>query len=103
MSEKRKYRTFTPELKLEIVPAGLRGDRSVRDVCCENEIAECRVSTTLENWSVATRWFPGMVATPCDSGGHVVIVSSCQERAGASPAVGQTSKVRGAARARVEH
>ena len=40
MGEKRKYRTFTPEQKLEIVLAGLRGDRSVRDVCREYEIAE---------------------------------------------------------------
>jgi hypothetical protein len=32
MSEKRKYRTFTPDQKLEIVLAGIRGDRSVRDV-----------------------------------------------------------------------
>ena len=40
MSEKRKYRTFTPEQKLEIVLAGLRGDRPVRDVCREYEIAE---------------------------------------------------------------
>jgi transposase-like protein len=40
LSEKRKYRTFTPEQKTEIVLAGLRGDRSVRDVCREYEIAE---------------------------------------------------------------
>ncbi|MCW2573197.1 MAG: hypothetical protein JWO88_3255 [Frankiales bacterium] len=40
MSEKRKYRQFTPEQKSEIVLAGLRGDRSVRDVCREHEIAE---------------------------------------------------------------
>ena len=40
MSEKRKYRTFTPEQKVEIVLAGLRGDRSVRDVCREYEISE---------------------------------------------------------------
>jgi transposase-like protein len=40
MSEKRKCRTFTPEQKLEIVLAGLRGDRPVRDVCREYEIAE---------------------------------------------------------------
>jgi transposase len=40
MSEKRKYRTFTPEQKAEIVLAGLRGDRTVRDVCREYEIAE---------------------------------------------------------------
>ena len=40
MSEKRKYRTFTPEQKAEIVLAGLRGDRTVRDICREHEIAE---------------------------------------------------------------
>lgn len=36
----RKYRTFTPEQKTEIVMAGLRGDRSVRDLCREHEISE---------------------------------------------------------------
>lgn len=40
MSEKKKYRSFTPEQKAEIVLAGLRGDRTVRDVCREYEIAE---------------------------------------------------------------
>jgi transposase-like protein len=40
MSEKRKYRSFTPEQKAEIVLAGLRGDRTVRDICREHEIAE---------------------------------------------------------------
>ena len=40
MSETRKYRKFTPEQKAEIVLAGLRGDRAVRDVCREYEIAE---------------------------------------------------------------
>ena len=40
MSEQRKYRRFTPEQKTEIVLAGLRGDRSVRDVCREYQIAE---------------------------------------------------------------
>ena len=40
MSESRKYRTFTPEQKIEIVVAGLRGDRPVRDVCREYEISE---------------------------------------------------------------
>jgi transposase-like protein len=40
MSEKKKYRSFTPEQKAEIVLAGLRGDRTVRDVCREHEIAE---------------------------------------------------------------
>lgn len=40
MSSNRKYRKFTPEQKTEIVLAGLRGDRSVRDVCREHEISE---------------------------------------------------------------
>jgi transposase len=40
MSETKKYRTFTPEQKLEIVLAGLRGDRPTRDVCREYEISE---------------------------------------------------------------
>lgn len=37
---KREYRTFTPDQKTEIVLAGLRGDRRVRDVCREYEISE---------------------------------------------------------------
>ena len=40
MSETRKYRQFSPDQKAEIVLAGLRGDRAVRDVCREYEIAE---------------------------------------------------------------
>ena len=40
MAEQRKYRKFTAQQKLEIVLAGLRGERSVRDVCREHEIAE---------------------------------------------------------------
>ncbi len=40
MSEKRKYRQFTPEQKTEIILAGLRGDRSVREVCREHEVSE---------------------------------------------------------------
>jgi len=40
MSESRKYRTFTPEQKIEIVLAGLRGDRPTRDVCRQYEISE---------------------------------------------------------------
>ncbi|HEV2773601.1 MAG TPA: transposase [Thermoleophilaceae bacterium] len=34
------YRKFTAQQKLEIVLAGLRGDRSVKDVCREHEIAD---------------------------------------------------------------
>jgi transposase len=40
MSEKRRYRTFTAEQMTEIVLAGLRGDRSVREVCREYVISE---------------------------------------------------------------
>lgn len=40
MSEQRKYRKWSATQKLEIVLAGLRGDRSVRDVCREAEISE---------------------------------------------------------------
>src|SRR5215207_2750251 len=40
LAEQRKYRKFTAQQKLEIVLAGLRGDRSVKDVCREHEIAE---------------------------------------------------------------
>jgi transposase len=40
LSEQRKYRQFTPEQKAGIVLAGLRGDRSVREVCREYQIAE---------------------------------------------------------------
>jgi transposase len=40
LSEKRNYRKFTAKQKTEIVLAGLRGDRSVRDVCREADIAE---------------------------------------------------------------
>jgi transposase len=36
----RNYRKFTAQQKLEIVLVGLRGDRSIRDVCREHEIAE---------------------------------------------------------------
>ena len=40
MGEQRKYRTFTAQQKIEIVLAGLRGDRSIKEVCREHEIAE---------------------------------------------------------------
>ena len=40
MSEKRTYRKFTAKQKVEIVLAGLRGERSVRDICREAEISE---------------------------------------------------------------
>ena len=40
MGEKRKYRTFTAQQKLEIVVAGLRGDVSVKELCRQHEFAE---------------------------------------------------------------
>jgi len=40
LSERRTYRKFTAKQKVEIVLAGLRGDRSVREVCREHGIAE---------------------------------------------------------------
>jgi transposase len=40
LSEQRNYRKFSAKTKAEIVIAGLRGDRSVRDVCREHGIAE---------------------------------------------------------------
>jgi transposase-like protein len=40
VAEQQKYRKFTAKQKAEIVLAGLRGDRSVKDVCREHEIAE---------------------------------------------------------------
>ena len=40
MSDQRKYRKHTPQQKLEIVLAGLRGDKSVREVCREHDISE---------------------------------------------------------------
>ena len=40
MTEKRKYRVFSPEQKLAIVIAGMRGDRPVKDVCRDHQISD---------------------------------------------------------------
>jgi transposase-like protein len=40
LATQRTYRKFTAKQKVEIVLAGLRGDRSVKDVCRDHEIAE---------------------------------------------------------------
>ena len=40
MSERKQRCSWMPEEKIEIVLGGLRGDRSVRDVCREHEISE---------------------------------------------------------------
>ncbi len=46
MSETRKYRSWTPVQKLELVLASLRGDRSVAEICREHQISE----TLLRRW-----------------------------------------------------
>jgi transposase len=40
LSEQRRYRTWTAEQKLVIVLAGLRGDRSVKEVGREHQILD---------------------------------------------------------------
>jgi transposase len=40
LSETKKYRAWTVGQKLEIVLTGLRGDRSVAEVCREHQISE---------------------------------------------------------------
>ena len=40
MREQRKYRSWTAKQKIEIVLAGLRGGRSVKEVCREHAISE---------------------------------------------------------------
>jgi transposase len=40
LSETKKYRTWAVGQELEIVLAGLRGDRSVAEVCREHQISE---------------------------------------------------------------
>src|SRR5438067_8311828 len=42
LSEQRKYRSWTAQQKIEIVLAGLRGDRSVAEVCREHQISDNR-------------------------------------------------------------
>ena len=40
LSVQRKYRSWTAQQKLEIVLAGLRGDRTVKEICREHAISE---------------------------------------------------------------
>ena len=40
LSEQGKYRSWTAQQKIEILMAGLRGDRSVKEVCREHAISE---------------------------------------------------------------
>jgi transposase len=39
LSEQKKYRSWTAGRKIAIVLAGLRGDRSVKEVCREHQIS----------------------------------------------------------------
>ena len=38
--QKKQYRSWTAQQKIEIVLAGLRGDRSVKELCREHAISE---------------------------------------------------------------
>ncbi len=40
LSEQRRYRSWTAKQKIEIVLAGLRGDRSVKEVCRDHAISD---------------------------------------------------------------
>jgi transposase len=46
LSDKRKYRKFTPKQKVELVLASFRGDRSVAEICREHDLSE----TLLRRW-----------------------------------------------------
>src|SRR5712691_10340495 len=40
LSEQRKYRTWTAKQKIAIVLAGLRGERSIKEICREHQISD---------------------------------------------------------------
>jgi transposase-like protein len=40
--QKKQYRSWTAQQKVEIVLAGLRGERTAEEVCREHEISETR-------------------------------------------------------------
>ncbi len=46
MSEKRNYRKFSAQQKTELVLASLRGQKTVAEICRENDISE----TLLRRW-----------------------------------------------------
>ncbi len=46
MSDKRKYRKYTPQQKAELVLASFRGGRSIAEICREHDISE----TLLRRW-----------------------------------------------------
>jgi transposase len=46
LSEKKRYRKFSPQQKLELAFASLRGQMSVAEICREHQISE----TLLRRW-----------------------------------------------------
>jgi len=53
VSEKRKYRKFTAQQKTELVLASLRGQKTVAEICRENEISETLLRTWREHFLAA--------------------------------------------------
>lgn len=53
MSEKRKYRKFTAQQKTELVLASLRRERTMGEVCRENDISETLLRTWREHFMAA--------------------------------------------------
>jgi len=74
LSEQGKYRKWTAQQKLEIVVAGLRGDRSARAVCREHRISE----TLYCGWR--DKLFEGGKAMLAGQGGAPRASVSCAER-----------------------
>ncbi len=55
MSEKRKYRKFLAQQKTELVLASLRGEKTVAEICRENDISETLLRTWREHFLAAGR------------------------------------------------
>ena len=84
LSERRKYRSWTAKQKVEIVLAGVRGDRSVKEVCREHESrrrstipggkscfrAAGRRSRAREEWHRDCVRPPGVPGRPADRDRH---------------------------------
>lgn len=66
MSETKKYRSWTVQQKLAIVLAGLRGERSVAEVCREHQISETPSTTpgATSSWRAALSGSPGRRSAP---------------------------------------
>lgn len=54
MSEKRKYRKFSAQQKTELVLASLRGQKTVAEICRENEISERLLRTWRDHFLAAS-------------------------------------------------